>query len=118
MQQLEDGKQICEITSSKQDMDSTAITSQCAFCRGQDLLTVNYGGEMDSRGPTHATDLLTTNWFENVVSSRVTADPKGWDKAAAVRLYFIFPEICILSLDTDDEFCVSLELKQGGACCA
>ncbi|KAL6084522.1 hypothetical protein STEG23_028880 [Scotinomys teguina] len=27
-------------------------------------------------------------------------DPGGWSKAAAVRLYFIFPGICTLSLDT------------------
>ncbi|KAL6077525.1 hypothetical protein STEG23_006723 [Scotinomys teguina] len=26
-------------------------------------------------------------------------DPRGWSKTAAVRLYFIFPGICTLSLD-------------------
>ncbi|KAL6033892.1 hypothetical protein STEG23_019611 [Scotinomys teguina] len=44
-------------------------------------------------------------------------DPAGWGKAAAVRLYFIFPGICTLSLNSGLEcatvLSVSCKLEPG-----
>ncbi|KAL6073594.1 hypothetical protein STEG23_027895, partial [Scotinomys teguina] len=39
-------------------------------------------------------------------------DPGGWSKTAAVRLYFIFPEICTLSLATVGLLCVGFKTAQ------